>query len=136
MSKEFPYILVVDDNAGVRRLLLEVFKDEGYFVEMASSGSEALQKISDKTPLLILLDVKMPGMSGMDVLYELKIHAPDVSVVMITAYSELDMVLKAKKCGLIQHYISKPFKLEELRGLVRNILLKKIKQKSCLLNLV
>lgn len=116
-------LLIVDDQAGVRRFLYEAFSEEGYNVEMASSGIEAVNKASAKTPSLILLDVKMPGMSGLETLEELREIAPDIPVVMMSAYGELDIIAEAKKKG-VKCYIKKPFDLDDVRNLVTGLLAK------------
>lgn len=115
-------LLIVDDQAGVRRFLAEAFSEEGYRVEVASSGAEAIRKAVVRLPSLVLLDVKMPGMSGLETLEELRKIAPDIPVVMMTAYGELDIVAEAKKIG-VKHYIIKPFDLGEVRYLVRLLLM-------------
>lgn len=114
-------LLIVDDQAGVRRLLFEAFSDEGYNVDMAANGSEAVQKVSANVPSLILLDIKMPGMNGLETLQELRKICPDVLVVMMTAYGELEVMAETKKLG-VQHYINKPFDLNEVRYLVKALL--------------
>jgi two-component system response regulator (stage 0 sporulation protein F) len=116
-------LLIVDDQAGIRRFLYEAFSEEGYNVEMASNGIEALNKVSAKTPSLIFLDFKMPGMSGMETLEELREIAPDIPVVMMSAYGELDIIAEAKKRG-VKCYINKPFDLDDVRSLVRGLLAK------------
>lgn len=114
-------LLIVDDQAGVRRFLSEAFAEEGYHVETASSGAEAVKKAGARLPSLIMLDVKMPGMSGLETLEELRQIAPDVPVVMMTAYGELDIIAEAKKRE-VKCYINKPFDLYEVRYLVRGLL--------------
>lgn len=116
-----PLVLVVDDQPGVRRLLYEVFFDDGFDVELASGGAEALRKIKAVLPQVMLLDVRMPGISGLDVLKELGETNQDVKVVVMTAYGEMDLVREALKMGA-QWYINKPFDLEELRCMVKMIL--------------
>ncbi|MDF9407859.1 MAG: Sporulation initiation phosphotransferase F [Pelotomaculum sp. PtaB.Bin013] len=123
MSQSSQYLLIVDDNVGVCRLLFELFSDEGYIVETALSGAEALRIVCGRTPSLILLDVKMPGMSGLETLDKIKEIVPDIPVVMMTAYTELDTIMAAQKDGLIQHYLGKPFDLDDIRRLVKKILL-------------
>jgi len=114
-------LLIVDDQAGVRRFLYEAFSEEGYRVEMASSGAEAIRKVSARTPSIILLDIKMPVMNGLETLDELQKIAPEIPVVMMTAYSELEIISEAKKRGVL-HYINKPFDLAEVRYLVKGLL--------------
>ena len=121
MPGDVDSVLIVDDQAGVRRLLFEALSNEGYRVEMAASGPEALKKISDRVPSLVLLDIKMPGMNGLDTLEELRKIAPETTVVMMTAYGELDIITEAKKRG-VQHYVVKPFDLNEVRYLIKGLL--------------
>ncbi|OPY58176.1 MAG: Sporulation initiation phosphotransferase F [Pelotomaculum sp. PtaU1.Bin035] len=118
------YLLVVDDNAGVRCLLFEILSHEGYNVEMAANGLEALRKVSIRVPSLIILDAKMPGMSGLETLEELKKLAPNVPVIIITAYTELDAVIEAQKCGMVMYHLRKPFDIDDIRNLVRSIMAK------------
>lgn len=113
-------VLVVDDQAGVRYLLYEVFKEIGYKVEVASSGQEALDKFKELQPRAVLLDVKMPGMSGLEVLELLRKMSEEVRVVIMTAYGEMDMVQKAREKG-IEHFIVKPFDIEDVRSVVRRL---------------
>jgi two-component system response regulator (stage 0 sporulation protein F) len=114
-------ILVVDDKAGVRRLICEALLDDGYLVEQASNGAEAIRKVKQKKYGVILLDVKMPGMNGMETLNEIRKIDRNVPVVMMTAYGELEIMEEAQNKG-VKHQISKPFDLNELRALVKGIL--------------
>lgn len=114
-------LLIVDDQQGVRRLLYEAFSDEGYHVRMAEGGQEALKIVSQEMPDIILLDIKMPVMNGLETLRELRKMDPDVPVLMMTAYGEMEVVEAAKKMG-VKHYIIKPFDLHEVRLLVKAIL--------------
>jgi len=120
------YLLIVDDNASVRRLLFEIISDEGYKVETAGSGTETIQMVNSSMPSLILLDVKMPGMSGLETLEKLRVHAPGVPVIMMTAYREMDACQEAKNLGLVREYLKKPFEIDELRFLIKNIMPKEI----------
>jgi two-component system response regulator (stage 0 sporulation protein F) len=120
------YLLIVDDNASVRRLLFEIISDEGYKVETADSGTETIRMVNSNMPSLILLDVKMPGMSGLETLEKLRVHAPGVPVIMMTAYSEMDACQEAKNSGLVREYLKKPFEIDELRFLIKNIMPEKI----------
>ncbi|HHU86072.1 MAG: response regulator [Pelotomaculaceae bacterium] len=122
MTGEACDILIVDDQPGVRRLLFEAFIDQGLRVETASSGAEAIRKTIAATPLLILLDIKMPGMSGLETLEELQRINPEIQVVMMTAYGELDILVETRSRG-VQHYINKPFDLDEVRYLVKGLLM-------------
>ncbi|OAT79754.1 response regulator [Desulfotomaculum copahuensis] len=121
MSEIVYDLLVVDDQAGVRRLLYEAFSDDGLQVAMASSGAEAVQKVSASRVSLVLLDMKMPGMNGLETLQELRKVDAGLPVVMMTAYGELDLMAEARKLG-IRHYVTKPFDLQEVRYLVKALL--------------
>lgn len=114
-------LLVVDDQMGVRRLLFEAFNEEGYQVELAGSGHEALEKVRKTAPDIILMDMKMPGMNGLETLHEIKKVDDTVPVVMMTAYGELEIVAEAMKLG-IKEYVTKPFDINELRGLVKKVI--------------
>lgn len=114
-------LLIVDDQAGVRRFLSEAFSGEGYTVETASNGAEAVKKASASPPSLILLDFKMPGMSGFETLGELRKIAPDAPVIVITAFNDPEIVDEAIKRGA-KCCINKPFDLYEVRTLVKGML--------------
>ena len=113
-------ILVVDDQPGVRRLICEALLDAGHLVEQASSGMEALKRLAQKKYQLILLDIKMPGMNGLETLNEIRKVDSGIPVVMMTAYGELDILERISGKGV--NHISKPFDLNELRSLVDNVI--------------
>ncbi len=121
MSGNTLRLLVVDDQVGVRRLISEVLMDEGYIVEQAATGREALERIKQKNYQLVLLDVKMPEMDGLETLREMRKIKPAVPVVLLTAYGESEIMKKAEQMG-VQHFINKPFDLEELRFTVQRVL--------------
>lgn len=114
-------ILVVDDQLGVRRLLYETFREEKYEVVMAANGKDALKSLEEFKPDIILMDMKMPGMNGIDTLREIRSFDKKVSVIMMTAYGDAQNMEQARELGVL-HYISKPFDLFELRDHVREIL--------------
>jgi len=119
MPQDYQCVLIVDDSAGIRRLLYEIFCNEGYMVEMAANGAEAIKKVCDRAPSLIFLDFRMPDMNGLEILEELKKIAPQIPIVMVTAYSE--QLLQLNKCCHIQ-LISKPFDLNEILEIAKGIL--------------
>jgi len=119
-------LLVVDDNAGIRRLLYELLTQEGYSVQMAENGMECLIKVQESEPELVILDAKMPGKSGLETVNELKKGNPDLPIIMITAYSEMPIINEALDRGLIDHYLAKPFDLDEVRRLVAAIVKRRI----------
>ena len=107
-------ILVVDDQYGIRLLLQEVFSKENVHIFQASNGKQALDIIQAEKPDLILLDMKMPGMDGLELLRRLRKFNTQAKVIMMTAYGELDMVAEASRLGALTHF-TKPFDIEELR---------------------
>lgn len=110
-------ILVVDDQFGIRLLLSEVFKREGYEVFQASNGFQALEIVKTDKPQLVLLDMKIPGMDGIEILKRIKRIDVSVKVILMTAYGELDMLNEAKENGAIQ-YFAKPFDINEVKKAV------------------
>ena len=116
-------ILVVDDQLGVRRLLFETFREDDHEVEMAANGAEALRLLETFKPDLILMDMKMPGMNGLETLGQIRALSQQVGVIMMTAYGDTQNMEQAKDLGIL-HYMSKPFDLFELRERVREILTK------------
>lgn len=117
MSKAKPIVLVIDDQPGIRRLLLEVLTEAGYEVMTAANGYEGLQRTKEQKPSLILMDMKMPGMDGLETLKEINKLGQSNKVIMMTAYGELDMVKEAQEIGAFA-YITKPFDINELCELI------------------
>lgn len=110
-------LLIVDDQTGIRLLLDEVFKREGLATRLAANGFEALQAIEEKQPDCILLDMKMPGMDGIEVLKQIKERWPHIPVIMMTAYGEIELTEDAFKIGA-EKYFTKPFDIYEVRDAV------------------
>jgi len=113
-------ILVVDDQFGVRRLLFEAFQEDQHEVEMAANGKEALQLLISFEPDLILMDMKMPGMNGIETLRQIRDLDHRIDVIMMTAYGDTQNMEQAKDLGIL-YYMGKPFDLFELRERVREI---------------
>ncbi len=114
-------ILVVDDQLGVRRLLYETFRENQHDVKMAANGMEALELAKTFNPDLILMDMKMPGMSGIETLRQMRAMNLMTQVILMTAYGDLHNMTQAEELGII-HYLTKPFDLFELRDKVAEIL--------------
>lgn len=114
-------ILIVDDQPGIRLLLKEVFSKEGYEAIAAGSGKEALEKVQESCPDMVLLDMKIPGMDGIEILKRLKKSHPDVQVIMMTAYGELDLIKESMNWGA-ERYFTKPFDVFEVRDAVKELL--------------
>jgi|Deesub1362A_J573_1020465.scaffolds.fasta_scaffold12299_1 two-component system response regulator AtoC len=114
-------ILVVDDEEHVRRVLSLMLAGEGYQVVTAAGGREALERFQDEVFDLVILDLRMPDLDGLEVLSRLRAAEPDQTVVMITAYASVDTALTAMKRGAFD-YIGKPFKEEEILAVVAKAL--------------
>ncbi|WP_366923677.1 response regulator [Metallumcola ferriviriculae] len=114
-------ILVIDDQDGVRKLLAEVLRSDDREIHLLNNGEEGMEFIRSTTPELILLDMKMPGMSGLEVTRELKKAGFEGAIIFMTAYGELEIITEAKSLG-ITAYINKPFDVNEIRNLVTGIL--------------
>lgn len=114
-------ILVVDDKYGVRRMLLETFREEQHEVEVAENGAEALRIFIASEPNLILMDLKMPGMNGIETLRQIRALDCQVDVIMMTAYEGIQNMAQTHDLGIL-YYVSKPFDLYDLRERVREIL--------------
>ncbi len=114
-------ILIVDDQQGIRLLLKEVFEREGYEALVAANGNEALQITEQGCPNLILMDMKMPGMDGIELLKRLKGRDEECKVIMMTAYGELGVIEESRNWGVMR-YFTKPFDVFELRDAVHELL--------------
>lgn len=111
-------ILVVDDDINVTSILEEVLEKEGYCVETANSGDEALQKIAKKCPRILMSDVQMVGISGVDLIQKVldQCESPP-GVIMMSGLKEFG----EKASALRVHFLSKPFNIEELKSVVKSI---------------
>ncbi|MGB5749228.1 MAG: response regulator [Desulfobacterales bacterium] len=114
------HILVVDDELIVRDSLKEWLAEEGFSVDMAASGPEALEQLTRQTYQLMLLDIKMPGMDGVEVLQKAKESWPDLNVIMMTAYATVETAVEAMKVGALE-YLIKPFDPETMVPMVLKI---------------
>jgi two-component system response regulator (stage 0 sporulation protein F) len=113
-------ILVVDDQDGVCQLLQELLVSEGFQVSTACNGYKALELIEALSPAILIIDMKMPGMSGIDVLTALQNMKHNCVPIMMTAYGELEIIKEAAKLG-VSHFITKPFDIDELRNLIKKV---------------
>jgi DNA-binding NtrC family response regulator len=120
-----PYkILIVDDELSVRTSLKEWFLEEGFTVETAESGEDALNKMHTGPYDLILLDIKMPGMDGITLQKKIKEIDEDAIIIIMTAYASVDTAVEALKLGAFD-YVTKPFDPDDLSQLIRNALKQK-----------
>lgn len=116
-----PKILVVDDQDGVRSLLQLVFLEEGYQVVTAANGRDALQQVERWCPDLVVMDMKMPIMGGLEALPRIKTLSPSTAVIIMTAYVEAASLQEVWLLGA-SDFIYKPFDLEELKAKVQQAL--------------
>ncbi len=114
-----PKVLVVDDDSSLREFLEIFLAKEGYKVASAASGEEAVKEVKKGGYSLVITDVRMPGMDGVELLKGIKAIDPGLPVVLITAFASLDAAVVAMKEGAWD-YLTKPFRIEELRDVVEN----------------
>jgi len=116
-------ILIIDDEVELCQNLSEMLKEEeeGYKVFISNSGKEGLAKIKEEVPDLVLLDIKMPEMDGIETLEKIKAIDGNILVIMLTAYQTVETAIKAMKLGAYD-YISKPFNYEELKIIIKRAL--------------
>ncbi|MBJ6799265.1 sigma-54-dependent transcriptional regulator [Geomonas propionica] len=117
-------ILVVDDELSMREFLAILLDGEGYLVDQAESAEDALSRIGGQSYEMVISDVSMPGLGGIELLSRIKSQCPDTAVLMITAFTTAEQAVEAMKLGAYD-YIGKPFKVEEVKVLVRKALEKR-----------
>jgi len=121
MADEPRMILVVDDEAEQRRLLSGFVQSLGFRAELASSAEEALEIVRSRTPDMVLLDVRLPGMSGIEALGEIRKITDKLPVLLITAYADVRQAVAAVKSGA-DDYLAKPMDLDELETAISDAL--------------
>lgn len=119
-----PAILVVDDEEIMREVITTLLEEEGYRVTSSATGEEGIERVKEEASDLVLLDLMLPSMSGLETLEELIRIDPDIVVVMISAYASIENAVDATKSGAFD-FITKPFKNEELLLVVKNGLKKR-----------
>jgi diguanylate cyclase (GGDEF)-like protein len=110
-------ILIVEDDSFFREVYTDLLKDEGYIVETAASGEEALGMIQNRNYQLVVTDLVMKDVSGLDILSAVKLHDPDVSVIMVTGHANVETAIYALKHGAAD-YLVKPINHDEFRHIV------------------
>lgn len=113
-------VLVIDDQVGIRALLSEVFTVLGFEVIEAGNGNEGLDVMEKCKPDIILLDMKMPGLSGIETLRLIRARNHHIPIILVTAYQENDMMSEAELLGVSARLV-KPFDIEELQRIVRRV---------------
>ncbi len=113
-----PRILIVDDEASIRSSLLESLTAEGYNAEIAETGEEALARCHGTVFDLVVTDLRLPGVSGLEILQALRNQGNATPVIMMTAYGDVDTAVSAMRSGAYD-FIPKPFKLSAIKKQVR-----------------
>jgi len=113
-------ILVVEDDAEMRSLLKDFFEEDGFEIDSVSNGSEAFRKIAREPFDLIITDIRMPGLTGLDILPGIKKLQPEVSIIVITAFGSEEVRRKAFDRGATA-YLEKPILFNKLRTLVHEM---------------
>ncbi len=121
-------VLIVDDEPIVRESIRDWLKDAGYQVSTAESGEEALELIEKENFSVLVMDVRLPGKTGITVLREVKALKPNIKSIIITAYPTAEFAAEAMKLGAVD-YLIKPIQPDDLERLIRETLLKCESQK-------
>lgn len=114
-------VLIVDDEKNIRLTLVQCLEPFGFVIDLAVNGEEALQKIQAKKYAIVLLDLKMPGMSGMEVLRRISEQWSDIKVIVITAHGSIETAVESMKLGAVD-FVQKPFAPGEIRDLIQQVL--------------
>src|SRR6478609_3443351 len=106
-------VLVVEDDGAMRSMLREALEEDGYTVEVAAGGRPGVDRVRQGGIDLVVSDVKMPDLDGLDMLREIKAVSPSPHVITITAFGSIDTAIRAVKLGAFD-YITKPFEVDQL----------------------
>ena len=106
-------VLIVDDESSIRESLERLIRSGGYETVMAAHGQEALARAAVQEFEVVIMDIRMPGLSGIDVLRKMNTEYPDTSVIMISALADVGTAVEAMKLGAYD-YITKPFNLDDI----------------------
>lgn len=121
MTEEWGAILVVDDDADMREMLQDMLKDRGHQVTTAGSGSEALKALGEGDYWVVLTDLRMKGMQGLELLTEIRRSHPDVNVILMTGFGSVETAVEAMKHGA-SDYLTKPVKKDELVRVIERVI--------------
>jgi two-component system response regulator AtoC len=114
-------ILIADDDASIRSLLKQLLSDEGYSVVEATTGTEVVDKVKETNPDLVIMDVRMPELDGIEALSKLKVSSPKTSVLIMTAFGSSNNAIRAMELGAFD-YITKPFELDKISHTVKRVI--------------
>ncbi|OGO70501.1 MAG: two-component system response regulator [Chloroflexi bacterium RIFCSPLOWO2_02_FULL_71_16] len=113
-------VLVADDDAAIRSLLRQVLQDEGYVVQEAATGVEVVDKVKENGPDLVIMDVRMPELDGIEALSRVKATSPKTSVLIMTAFGSSNAAIRAMELGAFD-YVTKPFELDKINYTVSKV---------------
>ncbi|OGF98057.1 MAG: hypothetical protein A2Z06_03085 [Candidatus Glassbacteria bacterium RBG_16_58_8] len=113
-------VLVIDDEPGSRETLKDILEEEGYLVSTAGEWGDALEQMSREHVHIALLDIRLPGMNGVEVLERIRRESPDTAVIMITAYATLENSIRALNLGAYS-YLTKPLNIDEVKVQIRRV---------------
>ena len=122
-------ILVVDDDENIRKVLMRILEDEGYMVDTAKTGKEAVEKSRTKFYNLALIDIRLPDMEGVELLTKIRDTTPKMRKIIITGYPTLKNAVEAVNKGA-DAYIMKPFDMKELLSKIKEQLRKQREEKK------
>jgi DNA-binding response OmpR family regulator len=113
-------VLIVDDDRDIVQIVTTMLEGRGWQIDVAYGGNEALEKVSASRPDVILLDIMMPGMNGIEVLKKIKKIDANARIIMITAFGDVESYLDSMELGAYE-YINKPFETNELLEMVNKV---------------
>ena len=125
----FPSVLIVDDEPSIVQSLSGLLSDEGYKVSTAVNGHEALKVIDSDSPDLVLLDIWMPGLDGIETLKEIKKYHPHIQVIIITGHGTIETAVKATKLGAFD-LVEKPLSIDKIILTINNALISDVLKKK------
>ncbi len=114
-------ILLIDDDASLREVLAFALADQGHEVETAGDGASGIERLAEVRPDLVITDLKMPGLDGMEVLRRVRASDPEIPVIVLTAFGRIEEAVAAMQAGA-HHYLTKPYNREELKVAVEQAL--------------
>ncbi len=112
-SVENTKLLIVDDNEGVRHLVSRWLERAGFAVREAKDGAEAIEKVKEDQPAIILADIRMPKIDGIELARIIKSDYPDIKIILMTAYSSPQTIAQARREG-VDDYLEKPFTKDQV----------------------
>ena len=121
MAKKKAQVLIIDDDSGMRSTLSDILEDTGYKVTGYGSGKQALDWVKKKPFDVVVVDIKLPDMDGMELLEQIKLINPESAVIMMTGYASVETAIEAMKEGAYA-YLIKPFNMNELKAVIKKAL--------------